>query len=633
MSSRGRHRHGRWPAWCLLVALLSGSAALGAVTTSPARATVQESSQPNVTFTVGILNEVDSFNPFLGIVAESYEAWALMYDYMITYSMKDMSPQPGLATSWGTTDHGLTWTFHIRSGVKWSDGKPLTAHDIAYTYNRVLHGSTEAASWGSYLKSVKTITAPNDTTVVLRLDKPNAVLPLLPIPIVPEHIWKHISEKAVKSYSNEPSSGHPIVGSGPFRFVSGTSGGSTYVFERNPHYWGGEPHISQVIFRVYKAEDPLVQALLKGEVDFAEGISPIQIKAMASHSNISTVLGDSPGFDEIAFNTGSVDLKTGRPMGNPNPAMLDPRFRHALGYAIDRTQLAQKVYQGGASPGQTLIPPEYPGYHWQPPTSQAYTFDLKRAGQLLDAAGYKMGSNGLRTMPDGSPIGSLRLFARSESPTSIGTMQYFQEWLKDIGINSAVTSMESNKLTQVILSGAYDMFQWGWYVEPDPDSMLSYMTCGQRGNWSDSWYCNKTYDALYDQQHAQMNQTKRDSEVKRMQRILWQASPYQITIYNKIGEAYRNDLFHCFTPQPDPGGILLFQYGVYNYQHAAPASQPCDSSSGKAIGSHRADAAVSGSNTTHVVVTALVVGLLMFGAGGALGGFAGYRKASVDFRE
>ena len=106
------------------------------------------------TFTVGILNEVDSFNPFLGIEAESYEMWALTYDYMITYSMEDMSPEPGLAESWETSDDGLTWTFDIREGVMWSDGEPLTAADIAFTYSRIIDGGPEASTWGSYLTSV-----------------------------------------------------------------------------------------------------------------------------------------------------------------------------------------------------------------------------------------------------------------------------------------------------------------------------------------------------------------------------------------------------------------------------------------------------------------------------------------------
>ena len=94
-----------------------------------------------------------------------------MYDFMVGYSMKDMSPAPALATSWETSEDGLTWTFDIREGVKWSDGEPLTAADIAYTYNRILDGGPEAGNWGTYLTSVETVTAPDDTTVVLELSQ------------------------------------------------------------------------------------------------------------------------------------------------------------------------------------------------------------------------------------------------------------------------------------------------------------------------------------------------------------------------------------------------------------------------------------------------------------------------------
>ena len=111
-----------------------------------------------------------------------------------------------------------------------------------------------------------------------------------------------------------------------------------------------------------------------------------------------------------------------------------------------------------------------------------------------------MGSDGLRTMPDGSPIGTLRLAARSESETSLGTMNFFQEWLADIGIDSEVEAIESSKLTNVILDGDFDVVPVGLVRRAGPDSMLSYMTCDQRGNWSDSWYCDPDYDALYEQQ-------------------------------------------------------------------------------------------------------------------------------------
>ena len=362
-----------------------GLASFGPLTTQSADAAEDDP----VTFTVALLNEVDSFNPFNGYEAASYEAWALMYDFMVGYSMEDLSPAPGLATSWETSTDGLTWTFEIREGVEWSDGEPLTAGDIAYTYNRVLDGGPEAGNWGTYLTSVETITAPDDTTVVLSLERPNAVLPLLPIPILPEHVWSDVAQNEVKSYRNEPTDGEAVVGSGPFRLAEGTAGGSTYIFEANPDYWGGAPHVDRAAYRVFKSEDPAIQALIKGEVDFVHGITPIQVDALQGRDGIHAQNGVSPYFEEIAFNVGAVDPETDEPMGDGNPALQDPAFRHALGYALDIDRLVESAYQGAAVPGDTFIPSAYGSFRWEPPEDEAFTFDLEKAGELLDAGGLR----------------------------------------------------------------------------------------------------------------------------------------------------------------------------------------------------------------------------------------------------
>ncbi len=603
-------------------------------------ASAQAAEAESATLTVGLPNEVDSFNPFLGIEASSFEMWALTYDYLIGYSMEDMSPEPALATEWETSDDGLVWTFTVRDDVDWSDGEPLTARDVAYTFNRVLDGGPEAATWSSYLVGVESVEATDDTTVVLTSKKPNAVLPLLPIPIVPEHIWKDIDEKAVKSFANEPSGDAPVVGSGPFRFVEGTAGGSTYRFEANPDYWKGAPHIDEVVFRVFKSEDPMVQALIKGEIDFAEGISALQVQSLEDQEGIIAINGDSPGFDEIAFNTGSIDIETGEPLGDPNPAVLDADFRFALNFAVDREQIIRTVYQGAGQPGATIIPPAYSGYQWAPDDPDAFAFDLEKAAQLLDEAGYTVGDDGFRTLPSGEPIGKLRLAARSDSETSLDVMEFFQEWLAEIDIDSEVETYESSKLTDVILEGTFDTFEWGWYVEPDPDSILSYLTCGQLGNWSDSWYCNEEYDALYEQQHVEMDDDARAEIVKQMQEILYRDAPYLVTAYSSIGEAFRSDKFACFQPQPDPGGILIVQYGVHNYLSVRPAAEAgdCDgveTALGAATGDGGAGGSSGGGDDDGGLGTGAMVGV---GVAAGLAVVAGAfvlmrRRATVDDRE
>ena len=182
--------------------------------------------------------------------------------------------------------------------------------------------------------------------------------------------------------------------------------------------------------------------------------------------------------------------------------------------------------------------------------------------------------------------------------------------------------VESSKLTNIILDGEFDMFEWGWYVEPDPDSILSYFTCGQRGGWSDSWYCNSEYDKLYKEQASSTDETKRAEIVKQMQQMLYDDTPYLVTAYSQIGEAYRSDRWEGFVPQPNPGGILLLQYGHANYLNVAPAG----TAAGTPGQANSNDDAGSGQ-----VVLILVI-IVVIGAA-VLGGWLLMRRRTADDRE
>jgi peptide/nickel transport system substrate-binding protein len=609
------------------------TATVGTAAVQPAGGAEDEA----LTFTVAMDNEVDSFNPFLGIEAESFEMWALMYDYLIGYSMEDMSVEPtGLAEDWEESEDGLTWTFTIRDGVTFSDDEPLTAEDVAYTFNRVLDGGPEAATWGSYLSSVEEITAPDEQTVVLELSKPNAVLPLLPIPIIPEHVWRDVDESEVKSFANEPSDGEPVVGSGPFELVEGTAGGATARFEVREGHWKGDPHIDEVVFRVFKSKDSAVQALIKGEVDYVEDVPALQVDALEGRDGITTHLGDSPGFDEIAFNVGAVDTESGEPIGDGHEALRDSDFRFALGFAVDRDRIVETAYQGAGSPGDSIIPPSYSQARWEPPEEDAFTYDPERADELLTEAGYDTDAQGNRLMPDGSDFGTLRLFARGESDTSVAVIDLFKEWLADVGIKSEVTAMESNRLTNVILEGEFDVFEWGWYVEPDLDSMLSYLTCNQLASWNDAWYCDEEYDRLYKEQNQAVDEEERIEAIKQMQEILYYDAPYLVTAYGATGEALRSDRWACLQAQPYPDGIWLFQYGNNNYMEMRPADEAgdCDGVT-SALGAEGGDASLTsgsddGGTSTWVLVVGglLVLLLLTLGAVWAL-----RRRATAAERE
>ncbi len=623
-------------ATALLAALLAALVPLGLASAGSAAATETEGGG-DLTFTVAMDNEVDSFNPFLGIEAESYEMWALMYDYLIGYSMEDMSPEPtGLAEGWETSEDGLTWTFTVRDGVTFNDGEPLTAEDVAYTYNRILDGGPEAATWGGYLTSVEEITAPDEQTVVLELSEPNAVLPLLPIPIIPEHVWSEVDEDSVKSFGNEPSDGRPVVGSGPFNLVEGTAGGSTIRFEARDDHWKADPYLDEVVFRVFKSTDSATQALIKGEVDYVEDVPALQVDALQSQDGITTHFGDSPGFDEIAFNVGAVDTKSGEPIGDGHEALRDRDFRWALGYAIDRERIVETAYQGVGTPGDSIIPPTYDNYRWEPDEEDAFSYDPEKADQLLVEAGYETDADGNRLMPDGSDFGTLRLFARSESDISVTVMDLFKEWLADLGIEAEVTAMESNRLTNVIIDGEFDAFEWGWFVEPDPDSMLGYLTCDQLAVWNDAWFCDEEYDELYLEQKGALDEEERVEAVRRMQEIFYMDAAYLVTAYGATGEAVRTDRWACLRPQPDPGGIWLFQYGIDNYLTMRPADEAgdCDGMT-SAVNAAAVSGSSGGSGDDGGAGTAVLVGggvlLAVLLAGG--GFWLTRRRATVSDRE
>jgi peptide/nickel transport system substrate-binding protein len=583
----------------------AGTAALGA---TPAK----------VTFTVGITQDVDSLNPFTGIVSSAYEMYQLNYDTLTDYAAKDFSAVPSLATSWDTSSDGLTWTYHLRPGLKWSDGQPLTANDVAYTFNRVRNGKYEQTNYGNYVAAITSVTATDDTTVVMKVKKPTPIMLHLYVYILPEHIWKNIGEKAVKHYTNEPGP-NGIVGSGPF-IVMQHQKGQFVRLERNPNYWGTKPKVDELVFRVFTNEDSMAQALRRGEIDFADSLGTNVFKSLQGVTGIKTVDAQYSGFDEIAFNTGAA-LDNGTPIGDGHPALKDPRVRQALSYAIDTKAITERVYGGHGTPGSSIIPPIYQSLHYDP-GSTAYTFDPTKAGQLLDQAGYTKGKNGIRTMPGGGRPLSFRLFGRSNSQTSQQTVQFVAGWLKDIGIAVQTKIVSEDALTEIIGEGKYDMFEWGWVVEPDPNYQLSTFTCANRSykdggqiyaNLSDSFYCNKQYDALNQQQSEQIDPTQRAATVKQMEKMLYDAAPYVITTYYNNLEAYRSDKFTGFLPQPDPHGSLLFQYGTASYRNIEPVSEATKSGGGGGAKTVAADSSgSSGAVIVGVVIAVIVVAGVVF---------------------
>jgi len=516
----------------------------------------------SATFVVGNDGAVDGLNPFVGQTSIDFEVYGLIYDNLMDYGQTNYQPAPRLATSWSVSANQLVWTYHIRHGVYWSDGVPLTAADVAYTFWRdTIPNSVEFADNSAYVANIvhSSVKAIGRYTVQMTVTKPTPNMDLLIVPILPKHIWDHVSEKDLTTFANN----HP-VGTGPFR-VSQFTINQSVTLMANPHYWGGRPGISTLIFQNFTNPSAEAIALKNGSIDFAEGLTYPLFNSLKGAKGVTLDNAPSGNFDELSFNNGAATV-TGKKIGNGNPALLDINVRHAITYAIDQKELVRRVFLGDAEPATSVIPPIYPQYYYRPAAGTAYSYDQAKADAILTADGWKMGPGGIR-VKDGRQL-SLRLFYPSGSPTYNQDAPYIKAWLNAVGIGVTVTEMSTNTLTQVIGNGDYDMFIWGWGVEPNPDFQLSVFTCAQRSSgsppnytpgWSDNFFCDKRYDQLYEAQKS-VGGAARARIVQQMQQILYTDDPYSVLYYYNDDQAYRSDLFTGFAPQPDkPNGLVLFQ--------------------------------------------------------------------------
>jgi peptide/nickel transport system substrate-binding protein len=547
----------------------AGAAVLGTLVAltlvGVARAQSPSPSPEKLTFIVGQTNDVRTFNPLKAIESPEYETMGAIYDTLLGWDKDTMEPVPALATEWSVSEDGLTWTFKIRDDVTWSDGQPLTARDIAFTFNFILENNFSALT--SYLTFTDEITAPDDTTLVWKTTKPTTA-PIAPpfIFIIPEHVWGGMSKEEAKQFPNFPDT----VGSGPFRLVEWKKG-DFWRLEANEDYWGGAPVIDELVFRVFKNDEAMVQALRAGEIDIAYGIPPTLFASLQGAPGITTHVGAALGFTQMSFGQ---CFWEGKPCkgATHHPALADLDVRRAVAMAIEKQALVDRVLGGFGTPGTTVIPPAYP-WHYEPSPDELIPFDLAGANALLDEAGYlDTDGDGVREMPGGGRPLEFRFIVRTEDPDSVKAGQLISGWLKQIGIATNPEAVTDGKLIDLWLANDYDLYIWGWGVEPDPDFQLSTYTTDQCLVWSDTCYSNPEYDRLYVEQKTTASREERKQIVDEMQRIIYRDIPEIVLYYDNDLMAYRSDRWTGFVEQPAGQGNLVYQYGTYTYRNVRPVS-------------------------------------------------------------
>jgi peptide/nickel transport system substrate-binding protein len=532
--------------------LVLSLALLAAASSVAAAASPSLSPSPTaLTFKVGIGEDVDGVNPFRDYSSITWEVFRLNYNFLTWYDV-DYKPVPDLAESWSHTADGKVWTFKIRSGVKWHDSQPLTAADIAFTYNYILKNQLWA--YIQYLDHVTKVEAPDPTTLVITCDRPNAGLLALYIPILPEHLWKDIPGDKADSITDPPT-----VGSGPF--VIDEVKKSKYVsMKANKEYFGGKPAIDKVYFMIYQSSDGLVQDYKAGNVDIAVFETPVYLRSVAGMTGSKAVAVDRIGFHELGFNTWTDKKSKG------NPLLRDYRIRQAVHWAIDKQKIVAQCMDGKATVGTSVISPAAGDWHWNPSADQLVTYDPAKAKAILDAAGYiDRNGDGIREDSKGKKL-SFRLTALQQYPNDINAAKMVHQWLTDVGIDTKVEIVDEGAFGDRVYDNAdMDMFIWWWGGDIDPGFQLSTFTTTQILNWSDSEYSNPDYDRLYVEQAAAIDRAKRLEIVHQMQQILYDQAPYIVLWYNVDCQAYRTDRWTGYELVPKDNGrpIWTFLRGTY----------------------------------------------------------------------
>ncbi|MCB8924260.1 MAG: ABC transporter substrate-binding protein [Ardenticatenaceae bacterium] len=506
-----------------------------------------------VVLRIGWAGSPDTLNPGTAVLSEAYTLFELVYDSMYqleldgTYSLE-------LADSVDVTDDGLVYTYHIRDGISFHDGEPLTAEDVAFSYN--LYATQEDFPFlPVYTEFFDTVEADDSNNVIITLTDaiPNIESQLIFLYVVPEHIWGGLEGAAIAEFENEA-----MIGSGPFKMVEYAQNEFVRLEGVKDHFLKG-PIIDEAVFQTFENQDALVQALRTGQVDMITEMPNTAVASLRNDENIELVSGPplAPSVTDIIFNqTAAENCPPDDGLCTGHPALQDRNVRLALAHATDKQQIIDVVLLGLGAPGLTLIPDSLGVFYND--SLNDYAYDVAMANQILDDAGYlDSDGDGVREMPDGSNPLTFRMNWPSDSTNAPRMAELLAGMWAEVGVGTELQALDPDALTSVCCpTFDFDVILWGWGSDPDPSFLLSVMLTDEipTGN-SETGYSNPTYDELYLQQAVELDQQARIDTIWEMQRLVFEDVVYIIPFYAQSVQAFRTDRFTGW--QTDAGKVAL----------------------------------------------------------------------------
>ena len=449
------------------------------------------SSKPDPNTLVMIIeSSPTNLDPRVGLDAQSERIDDLIFDDLLTRDAH-LNVAPGLAERWDIPDP-LTYIFHLHHGVKFHDGRPLTARDVKWTFDSLLQGKIRSTKSAVY-RFVDHIDAADDNTVIFHLKEPFATL-----------LW-NLSDGAIGivPYGSGDEMSRQPIGSGPFRFVSAEQD-KEVVIARNDDYWGVKARLPGVRFIVVPDTTTRALELRKGSADIAiNALTSDMVLTLERDPNLAVLHAPGTVLSYMAFNL-------------RDPILKDARVRQALAYAIDRRPMLEYLQRGFARPANSVLPPESWAYNGDVPV---YNHDPERARQLLQQAGYPQ-VNGVR----------FHLTMKTSTDESTRLMAaVLQQQLRQVEIALDIRTFEFATFFSDVTHGLFQLYSLRWIGGNEDPDIFEYIFHSDRfppNGANRGYFADPRVDALIDQARHELDQNTRKQIYAEIQRTLADQLPY-----------------------------------------------------------------------------------------------------------
>lgn len=505
---------------------------------------------------VGLLTDVDCWNPWIC-------GGFFIFQFLTHDGLSDFGPipgcqgVPGLAKSFELSDDGRTYTVQLQEGASFHDGTPLDANTVSDYFTWIL--GTDFKFWFPEMSFVEYYEAIDDLTFTYTTSEPFVDSPddfWLWTPILPPHIWGELDDNDAMAFDE-----FPPTGSGPYIFTEHEPG-NYIILDAYEDYYLGKPPIDRVVMQIYANEEALATALRTGEIDVTTRELAVEYyDSFLADENI-TVLEQNPGTTiNLIFN-----MHTG---GARHSAIADPAVREAIDYAIDKQYVVDVhlLGHGIICPSNWACGPNYIGEI--SPDLVATPFDLVRAGQILDDAGYlDTDGDGIRETTEGEPL-VFRMLTHSETPAQLAIAETLDGWLGEIGMDLELEAIEYGAwLVTVLQERDYDLTMDYEAGEVDPGSFDFRYSCWSAdaglSGFNVPGFCSEEMDDLVWAYMMIADETARDEAIYDAQEILSGSRAFITLAGQNSLQAYRNDRFEFPSNTCDTQFGLYSSYGLLN---------------------------------------------------------------------